>query len=232
MGIRMHEAPQHMDLAALADHCAREMQKQRRKEAFDDQYCLEIFRRAIVQRDDQAWYILQQLFSETVRMWLRSHQASNLALMHESEENYISLTINRFWYAVHKRRTEFPTIYAVLSYMHATLHGVIIDTLRTQRRPKEIPLPEPDSPDEPFLQPETDDDQALWQILQELIVDARERRILYLRYYCGLKPSQVVARCPQEFSDVNEIYRLDHNILERLQRNKDRLRWLLGNEEA
>ncbi len=229
MSIGMHEALRHMDLAVLEEHCGSEMQKQRRKETFDDQYCLEIFRRAIVQRADQAWVTLQQRFGETVRVWLRSHHSSDLALRHDSEENYIALTFSRFWYAVREQQVDFPTIYAALSYLHATLNGVIIDSLRTQRRAREVPLPETDAPDEPVSPEGEDEDQAMWKSLQGLIADEREQRVLYLLYYCGLKPREVVARCPQEFSDVKEVYRLNHNILDRLRRNKDRVRWLLGN---
>lgn len=234
MGISMHEAFQQMNLAALADRCGQEMQRQRRKEVFDDQYCLEIFRRAILQHMDQAWETLQQRFSETVRIWLRSHASYDLAQAHDSEENYIALTFNRFWHASHKSQQplDFPTIYAALKYLHATMNGVVIDSLRTQRRTKEVPLPETDSPDEPFVTPEPNDDQAVWQSLQGLIADAREQRVLYLLYYCGLKPREIVERCPQEFSDVKEVYRLSHNILDRLRRNRDRVRWLLGNEEV
>lgn len=229
MSIGMHDALRQMDLSALEEHCGSEMQKQRRKETFDDQYCLEIFRRAIIQRADQAWVTLQQRFGETVRVWLRSHNSSDLALRHDSEENYIALTFSRFWYAVREQQVEFPTIYAALSYLHATLNGVIIDSLRTQRRAREVPLPEADAPDEPVSPEREDEDQAIWESLQGLIADAREQRVLYLLYYCGLKPREVVARCPQEFSNVKEVYRLNHNILDRLRRNKDRVRWLLGN---
>jgi hypothetical protein len=35
-------------------------------------------------------------------------------------------------------------------------------------------------------------------------------------------------RCSQEFDDVKEIYRLNHNIIERLRRNRVRLRRVLG----
>ncbi len=54
---------------------------------------------------------------------------------------------------------------------------------------------------------------------------------MYLLYYCGLKPREIVLRCPQEFDDVKEIYRLNHNIVERLRRNRDQLRYVLGYAE-
>jgi DNA-directed RNA polymerase specialized sigma24 family protein len=221
-----------MGLASLATRCGEEMIRQRRKESFDDQYCLEIFRRAMLQRVDQAWVTLQQRFGETVRIWLRSHPSCDLALKRDSEENYVALTFSRFWYAVRDQQLEFPTLYAALSYLHATLNGVIIDLLRTQHRGREVPLPESDSPDEPASGEEIDEGEAIWASMQELLPNARERRLMYLLYYSGLKPRQVIERCPQEFQDIKEIYQLNHNILDRLRRNRDRLRWLLSDEEA
>ncbi len=53
----------------------------------------------------------------------------------------------------------------------------------------------------------------------------RELRLAYLLYHCGLKPREIVRFCPQEWSDVQEIYHLRRNILDRLMRNKDQLRW-------
>jgi len=40
-----------------------------------------------------------------------------------------------------------------------------------------------------------------------------------------------VIHCSREFDDVKEIYRLNHNIVERLRRNRDRLRHVLGDAE-
>ena len=171
-------------------------------------------------------------FGETVRVWLRSHPSCDLALRRDSEENYIALTFSRFWYAVRDQQVEFPTLYAALSYLHATLNGIIIDIVRTHLGAKEVPLPEADSPDEPVVSDEPGDDLAVWKSLQDLVPDPREQRLLYLLYYCGFKPREIAVRRPQEFHDVKEIYRLNHNILERLRRNQDRMRWLLGDEEV
>jgi DNA-directed RNA polymerase specialized sigma24 family protein len=232
MGINMYEALRQMDLSSLADRCSDEMKRWQHKEAFDDQYCLEIFRRAILQGTDQAWTTLQRRFGETVRVWLRSHPSCDLALRRDSEENYIALTFSRFWYAVRDQQVEFPSLYAALSYLHATLNGIILDIVRSHLGAKEVPLPEADSPDEPIVSNEPGDEQAVWKSLQDLVPDPREQRLLYLLYYCGFKPREIAVRCPQAFPDVKEIYRLNHNILERLRRNRDRMRWLLGDEEV
>lgn len=232
MGTWANEPLRQMGLSSLATRCSEEMSRQRRKEVFNDQYCLEIFRRAMLERVDQAWLTLHLRFGDTIRIWLRSHPSSDLALKRDTEENFVALTFSRFWHAVRNQNLEFPTLYAALSYLHATLNGVIIDCLRSQRTAREIPLPEADSPDEPSINAKVDEESDIWVNLQELIPDKREQRILSLLYYSGLKPRQVVEWCPQEFPDIKEVYRLNHNILDRLRRNRDRLRWLLSDEEA
>ncbi len=68
----------------------------------------------------------------------------------------------------------------------------------------------------------------VWEILQRMLPDEREQRVAYLLYHCGLKPREIVRFCPQEFSDVREIYRLRRCIIERLLRNADQLRWQLS----
>lgn len=225
----MDQVLHQMSLPLLAERCQHEIRLRHRKETFEDCYCLEIFRRAIVEQIDPAWSLLQQNFGEFVRIWLRSHPRNDLALVRDTEENYISQTFSRFWYAVHKQRIEFSTLNAALSYLHATLNGVIGDTLRGYVRAKEVPLPEPGSQEEPFA--EEHDDQAIWDIIQSLLQDERERRVAFLLYYCGFKPREIASRFPEEFGDVKDIYRLNTNIIDRLRRNRNRLRWLLGDEE-
>ena len=68
----------------------------------------------------------------------------------------------------------------------------------------------------------------LWEVLQTMLPGLREQRLASLLYHCGLKPREIVRFCPQEWSDVQEIYHLRHSILERLMHNVDQLRWRLN----
>jgi hypothetical protein len=232
MAISIDEAVRLMELTTLSDLSMHELQRHRCKEPFDDRYCLEILRRALVEQSDEAWSVLQQCFSETIRGWVRSHSSYDVALLRDSEENYIAQTFSRFWYAVRDQHLEFTSLYTALSYLHATLNGLILDTLRghLRLRSREVPFPEPDYAQEPAAE-DYMDDQDIWNGIQVLLPDERERRLAYLLYYCGLKPREIVLRCSEEFGDVKDIYRLNHNIVERLRRNSDRLRYLLGDVE-
>ncbi|WP_069802791.1 sigma-70 family RNA polymerase sigma factor [Thermogemmatispora onikobensis] len=225
----MEETLSELNLTVLANYCILELQRSRRHEPVDGGYCLELFRRAVEQQTDQAWTLLQQCLSETIRLWLRTHPGMSQALQHDSEENYIALTFSRFWQAVQEHPPEFPSLKAVLSYLHATLHGVIIDVLRSYQRRQEISLTPFETPSlhKEAEEPGDQEDDYTWESIESLLPHARERRLAYLLYYCGLKPREIVLRCADEFSDIKEIYRLNHNLVDRLRRNRERLRWLL-----
>ena len=202
------------------------------QESFDDRYALEILQRALVEQTDEAWSALQHHYSDSIRVWIRSHPRSDLALLYDSEENYIAQTFSRFWCAMHFQQVEFNTLPAALSYLRATLNGVIIDTLRfhLRYRSREMPLPEPGISYEPSAE-DSLENKHIWEGMLKLLYDERERRLFHLLYYCGLKPRDIVAHCSQEFSDVKDVYRLNHNIIERLRRNGERLCYLYGSDE-
>ena len=233
MSTCIDEALRQMNLTTLADLSARELREYRRKASFDDYYCVELLRRALAEQTDEAWSALHQCFSETVRIWFWSHPSRDVALLRDSEENYIAQTFSRFWYAVRDQQLEFATLPAALRYLHATLNGLLTDTLRfhLRERAKEGPLPKPGCSEEPMTA-DAMDEQSIWDEIQGFLPDERERRVAYLLYYCGLKPRDIVSRCSQEFKDVQEVYRLNHNIIERLRRNRDRLRHLLGKDDS
>src|SRR2546421_3708897 len=225
MPISKHEALDQIKLTTLADLCTDELRRYRYNEPANDRYFVELLRRAIVEHTDYARSLLQQCLSETIRTWIRSHPNGDLTLLHDSEENFVAQTFSRFWYAVHDQHVEFTTLSVVLRYLRATVNGILIDTQRLQLR--EVSLPKPGCSGE-LAAEEPIDAQKIWKIIESLLFDARERRIAYLLYYCDLKPREIVIRCPKEFDDVKEIYHLRHTIVEQLQRNRDRLRQVLG----
>jgi len=231
MSITMDEAVGEMKPTTFTDLSSQELPQHWGKEALGDGQALDLLHRALVEHRDEAWSELQHCFSESIRKWLRSHPSRDVALLRDSEENYIAQTFSRFWYAVHTQQLEFTTVYAALRYLRATLNGLLTDTLRChlRLRAREMSLSEPGGYQEPSVEDHMNG-QSIWQSIESLLCDEREKRLAYLLYYCGLKPRDIIVRCSQEFDDVKEIYRLNHNIIERLRRNRDRLRLLLGLE--
>src|ERR1700674_6041679 len=130
----MDEALSQVNVLLLEAQGTAELKRYRSKESVEDRYCVEILRRALVEQTDEAWSVLQQCYSETIRGWIRSHPSRDVALLRDSEENYIAQTFSRFWYAVRDQHLEFTSLPVALSYLHATLNGLILDTLRGHLR--------------------------------------------------------------------------------------------------
>lgn len=223
--------PGEMSLVDLVESLKREMGKSRRKEAGNDQYGLELFRRAIVLLDDDAWAILQQLFSENVRMWFSRHPARETALRYDNEQSYIDETFRRFWLAVSEQQLSFTTLASVLSYLRLCLNATIMDTLRAFSRSGEESLSNyVESDEEGLLVENLYQENELWKVIEALLPSEKEKRVAYLHFSCNLKPREIMRYCPGEFANEAEIYRLKRNIMERVLRNADKIRWRLGTE--
>jgi DNA-directed RNA polymerase specialized sigma24 family protein len=219
-----------MNLTELQCHCQCEMEKYSRYGSNTEEYCLEIFRRAMLLRDEQAWEILNQTFSSIILGWLRRHSCYTAAYrLHPEEKDYVTLTLERLWMVgVRNQTMEFRSLAGALSFLRISLNSVVIDTLREQG--KEQPLtPETDFVEYPA--PDEEESAELWECIKSMLPDKREQRLAYLLFYCNLTPRQVIHYCPQEFSNIQEVYQMKRIILDRLRRHKDRLRWLLTDED-
>jgi hypothetical protein len=220
-----------LSLPVLAAQCLRELDNYRRGEPCTDTYGLELLRRATIQGDQETWSWVQHCFGELVRGWMRRHPKREVACRLESEENYVAQTFERFWQATaFNQRVEFSTLAAALQYLRASLNGAILDTLRAYARPREVSLPGPGEPGEPLVEESTDTSEV-WERLHMILSNPREQRLAYFLFHCGLKPREIIHFCPQEWSNVQEIYRLRRNILERVLRNADQLRWWFNQGE-
>jgi len=216
-----------MSLAMLTEYSAREISKYRQNEPSDDSYCLEILRRAVVLRSNEAWIVLLQLFSDNVHLWFARHSHREAALRHEIEQNYVDDAFRRFWQAVADQKLSFSSLGGALCYLRLCLHCAIMDTLRTYVRPNLESMPDHGHPDEPQVEDRYHENE-LWETISNVLSGERERRVAYLHFHCNLKPREIVRYCPGEFGGEEEIYRLKRNIMERIVRNADKIRWRLG----
>lgn len=180
----------------------------------------ELLHQALAQGNQDAWAELQQCLGETVRRWLHTHPSKEVAWSFESAEHYVGLAFERFRQAAIEGQGAFETQASALVYLRASLNGTIRDSLRAYARPRAVPVPLPGVPSEPYFEDRTTS-LELWEILQKELPSEREQRLAYMLYHCGLGPREIVQLCPQEWSDVQEIYRLRRNILEQLLRHTD-----------
>ena len=214
-----------MHLPALATQCLREIDHYRQGKPCTDRYSVELLRRATVDEDQEAWVWVQHCFGGLVGGWLHRHPKREAACRLQSEETYVALAFERFWRATtSNQRLEFNRLAAVLQYLRASLHGVILETLRADARPREVVLPKPG---ETQGEESTEHSEA-WEVLKTMLANPREQRLAYLLFHCGLGPREIIQLCPQEWSSVDEISGLRCIIVGRFLRHADHLRWCLS----
>jgi hypothetical protein len=176
---------------------------------------MELLHRAILKADQNARIKVQRCLYPVVSDWLRRHPSREALFCLDNEENYVGVAFERFWRVIIDRHIEFDALATALGYLQVCLNGVIVDRLRVSSRPKEIPLPGSAFPGEPLLKDVTFGAQ-IWEHLQRKLLNVREHRLAYLLFQCGFKPGEIYNCYSQEFSDVNEIYRLRCDIIEQI----------------
>lgn len=197
-----------------------------RREAYSERYSLELFRRAIVERDEAAWAAVYDQYADIMRKWLGAAPG-------EAAED-IPAAFARFWQAVDAGKfAGFGSLSAVLQYLKMCSHTARLDRIRAMR-----PAAKDSSLDDAAYSVSSGEDveastverldgEALWKAVQAVLPDERERTVVQLSYLAGLTPRDICARYAHEFPDVNEVYRLKRNALERLGRAPQikTLRW-------
>src|SRR3982074_2741843 len=91
-----------LSLAELARHCREETVRFLRAEARDDSFCFEIFQRAVVSRDDDAWAAIVTQYRGIVLAYIAQHTATYV--VKEPDHLWVNRAFLRFWSAVAPER--------------------------------------------------------------------------------------------------------------------------------
>jgi RNA polymerase sigma factor (sigma-70 family) len=213
---------QELDLSQLVERCAEESSHFARGQDHDDRYCLEVFRRAIVERDTVAWDAIHRQYHALVRSWIGQHA---LASTVEDHEDMVARVFERFWQAVQPAKfAAFPHLSSLLRYLKMCVFAAIVDEARAQRTweghraagelADEV---EGERVDEMVL--DALGRTALWEAIETALPDQAERLVVYLSCVIGLKPREIARRHAHVFPSVEEVYQRKRLALERLRRD-------------
>jgi hypothetical protein len=214
--LTLNESGSGVSITELAAYCVGEINHFRRGEPGTEKYSIELLRRATMLGEEEARTWAQQCLSELVVSCLSLHPNRGVASELGSEENYVAQTFERFWQTTAlTQQIEFNSLADALEYLHACLNGVIVDTLRTYSRLQKKSVTDSSKPTELRIEGKCES-KDVWGSLKKVIPNGNEVRLAYLLFHCGLKPRQIMNFCPQEFSDLHEIYRLRSNLMNHL----------------
>jgi len=190
---------------------------QSREYANDNGY--ELFRRAFVDRDEQAWTDSTDRYRPMLISWAGRCSAS--ATIMERCDDIADLAFARAWSAISPERfAQFPTLGALLAYLRACVTTAVIDCARSEMINERLyQVAEVDDVATPEqLVFEQFDRQELWRIANGLAHTEQERAVLIEDFIYDLRPRAILTRHPELFASATEIYCAKRNLIERLKR--------------
>jgi DNA-directed RNA polymerase specialized sigma24 family protein len=186
----------------------------------DPMYAL--FRRAIVDRDAEAWASVHEQFRRMLSAWAgrsfvcRDHGLDSVAIADQAfARAWAALTPERF--------ANFPTLACILNYLRTCVTTTIIDNVRQQTAcTYDLPETHADTagaPEQIVLA--KIERAALWSIVDSVVATQSERIVLIESYTYDLPPRAIHVRHPQLFATVADVYAVKRNLIDRLQRNRE-----------
>jgi DNA-directed RNA polymerase specialized sigma24 family protein len=179
----------------------------------------ELFRRAIVERDEQAWIDSAARYRPLLAAWASRCSAS--AALTESYEDLADQAFARAWSALSPERfASFPTLAAVLAYMRACVTTTVIDHARSElsreRIEQSIEANDVSTPEQQIM--DQFQRQEVWRLAEAAVVSEQERVVLRETFVYDLPPRAILRRHPELYADAHAIYTTKRNFFDRLPR--------------
>jgi hypothetical protein len=227
------------NLDLLEKRCAEESKRFYQRKSNDTRFCFEMFRRAFVGQDQDAWEYIYRQYQPLVSGWLENHAL--FPSISEEKEYFINRAYEKMWHSLSKEKFDrFTDLKAVLHYLKMCVGSVIIDYVRASKR---IQIEELDQyedlsrheavsgtrteenavEDMVFKQIQTQD---LWERVKSLATGTKENCVIYGSFLLGLKPKEILEAYPGEFEGLQDVYRVKEYLLDRLRRNKELINFL------
>jgi DNA-directed RNA polymerase specialized sigma24 family protein len=189
----------------------------------DDGY--ELFRRAIEERDADAWAVIHARYRPLLIAWVQ--RCSATAHCGETPSDLADLALARVWAALSPARfAHFPNLPALMAYLRACVSSVVIDLARAQAS-RRITQPVDQRAQIPSLEQTVLDaleTAAFWRAVTAQTANQAERVVVTESFIYSLPPRAIQARHPSIFADVSVVYTTKRNLLKRLQHNAELLR--------
>ena len=219
-----------LNLSSLAHLCRQETDRYFKRAPYDDSYCLELFRRAIEQKDETAWTVIVNQYEKLVRAWVRRHRSFPMA--DENQDYFVNRTFDSFWSAFNRdpqKLSRFSNLKSLLQYLKLCTYTAVQEYVDRRMHPRHMTLSEKpieavaeridsiNSVDERMIA------SIVWHHVLGAVKTEQERVITEDFLLYNMKPREIYARNSELFTDVDQVRRVKGNLLTRLRRDKQLL---------
>jgi len=182
----------------------------------------ELFRRAIVERNADAWAEIHARYRPLLMSW--AARLSARSQIGEWYEDIADQALVRAWLALTPEGfAQFSSLARLLAYLRNCVASTVIDGIRAQASRERVlhtlEINSPAPPEQVVLA--NIDRDALWQAVSAVVATPAERIMLIESFVYDLPPRAICSRYPEFFPDVTVVYTTKRNLLNRLRRNSD-----------
>lgn len=182
-----------------------------------EQYCMELFRRAIVENHQESWdEIIDRCYERLVISWVRQQNPPAPYSLEDYAQQVFERFVAKYTPEKFARATRLSSI---LSFMKSIAFTIVLDAKRaTARRVQEVAWDDDREQGEHWRFEDDLDFDLLMREILDCCKDDQERLIAKLKFRNGLKPRQIYERT-NEFENLRAIERVQENLIRRLKRN-------------
>ena len=199
--------PQKLTLVGLAYHCKKQSSHFQRGHSSDSSFCYELWRRALEERDEEAWIFVYAQYERLVISYIKRHPFYNNC--YEEASSFVPEIFARMWQAIPPERFyKFTSLGALLKFLQVSVYRLILDRCRA-----EPPLPTLSLNSQPI------DSQKFWECVERTAKGDKERIIIRERLRDERKPAEILKRHPSLFKNKKNIFRTTEYLRARLRRD-------------
>jgi len=227
-----------LNISGLNHRCQDESELFFQRKSFDPRYCFELFRRAFLLKDQQAWACIFSQYRRLVLSWVERHPLA--ASLDEEPEYFLNRAFEKMSAVITPQKfNEFNDLKSLLRYLQLCVHSVIVDHARKREEavlfdedvePEAVVFsadsPRPEGVESKVVQ--RIQSQALLEWVLKRLKSEQERVALYAIFCLALKPREILDEYPGTFNHIDEIYQVKENLLARLRRDDDLRQVLTG----
>lgn len=188
----------------LAAACQENTRRYHLKLPYDPCACYELFRRCIVENNQEAAAHIQRIYGPMVTKWVEHHK--NFAHTRESSEFLVNGVFYRFYVHVVKVFDGFPPceVGRLLQYLKMCVNSEIEDYCRY------LPLQSLDDIED-FFEVVFDIEEnltaeAFWETVKRILeYNEKDIFLVHLRYTLNMKPSEIARRHPAFWPEARRV---------------------------
>jgi hypothetical protein len=204
-------------LATVAQLCRQESLHYLQRTTHDPRFCFELFRRAILQRNEHAWATLFIQYTQETPLaphWVEHHPL--FLASGEDTDYFVNRAFEKMWAALRPEKFDrFPDLASLLRYLKLCVNSVITDHMRRIEH-EAIPWEDLERPIDDHVMTDSLPRQEFWRMIDSRLRDTQERTAIFCRFDAGMKPAEIQTQYPDLFADVKDVYRVLQNVLNRL----------------